>query len=690
MATLEVATLLSPTTGTPAAAIIAGTGVATDGSAAAPSFFNRLLQASIAGDSGDPATDATLPGLAALNAGRWRTFPADPVLPTVDVDPAGADPVGLDLQQAAMALTGAAALDKDGLGESDAGEADVAVGAGVDDTESMTEPDLTVWPGLPLFIEARAALRQDESPAGQQPTADVAVNTVAMETNRLQFRLQSTRTLHQEDRDGRITESLLSGNLSGAATAEGDGDQQSTLTGEIDAIMSTVALGDSVEPGLHSGIAQLATSQAAQMEQAELGSLKLHNPVAQLATGQAAQMEPGSLKLHNPVAQLATADKLERTEPGPVNPVAQLATADKLERTEPGPVNPVAQLATADKLERTEPGPVNPVAQLAAADKTSPPAAAKVETAPVTGHNDKTPETARDRAAVALSALQFTHARSSAPQPLIAEPFTGSEFRRLTGDPAAPAEPASFLDDAPPPNGVRPERPATPLNPLSAPLPDTDQTRRSPPGLTLAPTAPRQDPAIPEAATMPRIPEAPASPTSGSPLSVGLPSTVATTRPDPATPLTALPTAPDVIDLNQKNWGRTLGQQLNWMVNNQLQQAEIRVNPPDLGPIELRVSLQHNQTSVTFFCHEAAVREALETALPRLREMLDSQGITLNQAQVSDQSLARQQAGYGGQPAFSQRDDRPPAHPSMPEAVANEPEPRSYARRLPGTVDDYA
>ena len=189
---------------------------------------------------------------------------------------------------------------------------------------------------------------------------------------------------------------------------------------------------------------------------------------------------------------------------------------------------------------------------------------------------------------------------------------------------------------------------------------------------------------------MPRIPEAPASPTSGSPLSVGLPSTVATTRPDPATPLTALPTAPDVIDLNQKNWGRTLGQQLNWMVNNQLQQAEIRVNPPDLGPIELRVSLQHNQTSVTFFCHEAAVREALETALPRLREMLDSQGITLNQAQVSDQSLARQQAGYGGQPAFSQRDDRPPAHPSMPEAVANEPEPRSYARRLPGTVDDYA
>ncbi len=110
------------------------------------------------------------------------------------------------------------------------------------------------------------------------------------------------------------------------------------------------------------------------------------------------------------------------------------------------------------------------------------------------------------------------------------------------------------------------------------------------------------------------------------------------------------PSISGTLDLQQSNWGRTLGQQLNWMVNNQMQEASIRVNPPDLGPIEVRLSLQHNQTNVTFFCHEAVVREAIANAIPQLREMLSNQGIYLNQAQVSDQSLARQQPGFGEQP----------------------------------------
>ena len=146
-----------------------------------------------------------------------------------------------------------------------------------------------------------------------------------------------------------------------------------------------------------------------------------------------------------------------------------------------------------------------------------------------------------------------------------------------------------------------------------------------------------------------------------------------------------------MLNLNQKNWERTLGHQLNWMVNNRLHEAEIKVSPPDLGPLEVRVSQHHNQTSVTFFSHEAAVREALENALPRLREMLDSQGINLNQAQVSDQSLARQQAGAGEQPSYGQRDGgRPVATPGAEAAMEAEESSRPRVRAAPGAVDDYA
>ena len=749
MATLEVAALLSPTASTASSAVATGTGAVADGSTATPSFFNRLLQTNAAGDT---SADVVTPGLTALNAGRWRALPADPALPAACANPSNpssSDATDIDLQQAAAALMGTAAPDEAGLGKAGSGKKgvgkdDVDGCTNADDAEVAPALDLTVWPGLPLFIEARAALRDGE-PASNPPAAStITASTVVMGTTQLQFSLQSTRTLNQTDSEGRIA-GQLPGSPSVIETAADTGmasgesiDELSPAAGFGIQIQAAAHHADSVaplnmrsadlkqsastpdgiqlpaiqpgqsKPGLLNApnpVAQLATS--VQPARSEMGPL---NPVAQLATrqteptDQTALLEPGSLKLRNPVAQLATSVQPARSETGPLNLVAQLATSVQPARSEAGSLNPVAQLATSAQPARSEAGPLNSVAQLVNVDKSSPAATAAVKTTPVVGvgYTDKTLEniaiarnestaTIRDRAIVNPQAPLSTSDQSLPLHPLIAEPFTRTGSERLPATQAAPAETAALPEEAPPLNAARSEHPATALNQASVPpLPDVAQARRSPAEAINAATSPRQEPAIPEAATTPRPVETAAPPTAGSPLQAGVSSTAALLRPDAATPPTVLPTTPDVVDLNQKNWGRTLGQQLSWMVNNQLQQAEIRVNPPDLGPIELRVSLQHNQTSVTFFCHEAAVREALETALPRLREMLGSQGITLNQAQVSDQSLAHQQAGSGGHPAFSQHDDRPPAYSPTREPIATEAELRPRARRLPGAVDDYA
>ena len=676
MANLELANLLSPAASAPGNAVIAGTGAVAAGPAAPTSFFNRLLQASVVGE----AAGATTSGLALLSADRWRTSPADPALLAAQTDPASAGAASLDLQVAASALMGTAALDEDGLGEQELGEADLEAAASTDDVGDTQVPDLTVWPGLPLFIEARAALRNGESAEGQPVGSAMTASAVAMETTRLQFRLQSPGRLGSSGSEGRISDGLP-GNPPVIPAAEGDGNPLSPLTGEIDAIVSAAPSEEGAEPGRLNPVASLATGRTGPADQVELAELD-------------------SLKLRNPVAQLATAPRMERAEPGSLNPVAQLATAPRMERAEPGPLNPVAPLATAPRVERSEPGPFNPVAPPTGMDRNSPITAATVITTPVVGHTDKTAESiaitrnenaaVRDRVTTNPPAPQLANVGALPLHPLIAEPFTEAESGRLTADQAISAEAAAVLEEAALPNGARPERPATSINPPSVLLPDAAPIRRPPTEPAVAATAPRQEPVTLDTAPTPRATESAPLPAAGSLPQTGLSSTVAPTRPDSATAPTSLPTTPDVIDLNQKNWGRALGHQLNWMVNNQLEQAAIRVNPPDLGPIELRVSLQHNQTSVTFFCHEAAVREALETALPRLREMLDSQGITLNQAQVSDQSLARQQAGSGGQPSFGQRDDRSPAPPPTRETVANEVEPRPRVRRLPGEVDDYA
>jgi hypothetical protein len=734
MANLEFANLFLPATSAPGAVVAAGTAVAVDAPALAQTpSFSQLLQA---GATREPATGAVIAGLAGMSAlFNGAGMPAAnqprvlrPELAVVAPVDLGTSSLDLPTTAALLAEALMPAAETGETGDSKDASAD-ADPVDLEDPAAGAALAVVQWPGLPLFMEARAALRND-SATGSQP--EKAASVTGIESARWSFMLRSVGAGQLAGGDG-APASLM------PATPEiSTPEISATDAAELAAVISEIELSpaqtesESPEPVSFNApfpanpVASLVTSRAdqtaqtmspEQLEPTDPAALHLRNPVAQLATSakperiepgplnpvaslatstkperiepgplnpvaslatsaKPERIEPGPL---NPVASLATAAKPERIEPGPLNPVAQLATSAKPERIEPGPLNPVASLATSAKPERIEPGPLNPVAQLAGTDKTSPLAAANENAAAV-----------RDRVAASLPGLQSAQAPFLRPHPQIAAPFTTyTESEPLSEDRAAPAEPVAWLDDAPPPNAVKPERPATPFTPVSTPLQDAGQVRRSPAELAVAPGTPHQEPAILDATTTPLTVEpAPPIPT-GSPAQA-IPSPATPTRLDPATVPTSLPTTPDTVDLNQKNWGRTLGHQLNWMVNNQLQQAEIRVNPPDLGPIELRVSLQNNQTSVTFFCHESAVREALENALPRLREMLDSQGISLNQAQVSDQSLARQQAGGGGQPSFSQRDDRPPANPLPRETVANETEPSPRARRLPGTVDDYA
>jgi flagellar hook-length control protein FliK len=96
-------------------------------------------------------------------------------------------------------------------------------------------------------------------------------------------------------------------------------------------------------------------------------------------------------------------------------------------------------------------------------------------------------------------------------------------------------------------------------------------------------------------------------------------------------------------------WGAELGQKVVWLVNQQQQIAHINVTPPQLGPIEIRLNLAHDQASATFVSPHAAVREAIEAALPRLRDMLAESGLTLGNVDVSAHSFnhARQDQARG-------------------------------------------
>ncbi len=126
-----------------------------------------------------------------------------------------------------------------------------------------------------------------------------------------------------------------------------------------------------------------------------------------------------------------------------------------------------------------------------------------------------------------------------------------------------------------------------------------------------------------------------------------------------ATVRPVLPTTTLETPFRQPGWDQALSERVLWAASQKLQSAEIRLNPPQLGPIEVRVQMHQDQAQVSFTAQHAVVREALEASMPRLRDMLNASGFNLVDVNVSQHSFAEQQRhaqGFGAS-AHNRRGD---------------------------------
>jgi flagellar hook-length control protein FliK len=99
--------------------------------------------------------------------------------------------------------------------------------------------------------------------------------------------------------------------------------------------------------------------------------------------------------------------------------------------------------------------------------------------------------------------------------------------------------------------------------------------------------------------------------------------------------------------VGSNGWDQALGQKVVWMVAGGQQSATLTLNPPDLGPLQVVLSVSNSEATVNFAAAQPEVRQALQDAVPKLREMLGDAGIQLGQANVSAGTPNNQQPGYG-------------------------------------------
>jgi flagellar hook-length control protein FliK len=127
------------------------------------------------------------------------------------------------------------------------------------------------------------------------------------------------------------------------------------------------------------------------------------------------------------------------------------------------------------------------------------------------------------------------------------------------------------------------------------------------------------------------------------------------------------------VNITKADGLQELSEKVRWLANAKNLVAEIRLDPAELGAMQVRVALSGESATVNFIVQSQHAREAMEQAAPRLKEMLAEKGIELGQSSVQQESNNNQQQDEAGaERGFAGHQDSSEASPenqSQPEQV---------------------
>ena len=137
---------------------------------------------------------------------------------------------------------------------------------------------------------------------------------------------------------------------------------------------------------------------------------------------------------------------------------------------------------------------------------------------------------------------------------------------------------------------------------------------------------------------------------------------------------------------NKQELAANVQQQVGLMMARNLKSVDIRLDPPELGSMQIKLNISNEQAAVSFVVSSQQAKDALEGSLPKLRELLEQQGMELADADVKQES---RQGGDG------HGSDEEPGHSALGENTEEELEnvgQTTTAQQVnsPWNVDYYA
>ena len=107
------------------------------------------------------------------------------------------------------------------------------------------------------------------------------------------------------------------------------------------------------------------------------------------------------------------------------------------------------------------------------------------------------------------------------------------------------------------------------------------------------------------------------------------------------------PQVTETLQMTRPDLSVNMKERMMLMMKNGVQTADIRLDPAELGQMQVKMSVENDVTSVSFIVQNSQAKELLEKALPQLKEMLAEQGVEMGESSVSQQDKQQQQLDDG-------------------------------------------
>jgi flagellar hook-length control protein FliK len=136
-------------------------------------------------------------------------------------------------------------------------------------------------------------------------------------------------------------------------------------------------------------------------------------------------------------------------------------------------------------------------------------------------------------------------------------------------------------------------------------------------------------------------------------------------------PQTKMPSVAVQHPVGHPQWGDEMADKIVWMAQKQIPSAAINLNPRHLGPVSIHIDVDKDQTSIAFHATNPLVKDSIEAALPRLKEMLASQQLNLVEVNVSQQQSEQKQSSQAFFQMNKDENGKQNQPDSQPETLAD-------------------